>query len=260
MARPSLTVLATIFAVLAVIYQFTIKPKLVLYGHGRVIESIGNTKCQKYPEVKACGSAFSVYFFPKALRAYARLELVLHKPSGFVYMACSTPKHRRDWFPPANRINVTGKALSDYVAVFDPSTSKITKLGATDFKYHRGLSVHGMDVVQSKERPSELLVYLINHRDPLKPQRVEEVGTDSVVEVFMTSPGQNEMKYLATFKDPAIATPHDVVGTGDDSSFYFTNDHGPIKAGNVSGAKVHFRIPVINDSIYSPDTSISTSS
>ena len=62
-------------------------------------------------------------------------------------------------------------------------------------------------------------MYLINHRDPMKPLKVEEVGTDSVVEVFRTSPGQTELKYLATFKDPSIATPHDVVGTGDDSSF-----------------------------------------
>jgi len=214
MARPSKTVLAAVFAVLAIIYQFTIKPKLALYGQGRVIESIGNSKCQKYPEVKACG------------------KLVLHEPNGFVYMACSTPKNRRDWFPPTNRINVTGKALSDYVAVFDPSNSKITKLNTKDFKYHRGLSVHGMDIVQSKERPSELLVYLVNHRDPLAPQKVELVGTDSVVEVFRTTPGQNEMKYLATFKDPMIATPHDVVGTGDDSGFYFTNDHGSVKFGN----------------------------
>lgn len=144
-------------------------------------------------------------------------------------MACSTQTSRVHWIPAVGRLNATGKSSSDYVAVFDPVASKITRLQTNGFKYPRGLSVHGMDVVQSKYHPSDILIYLINHREPFAPAKAEEVGADSVIEIFKTNIGSTEMSYLTTFKHPVIATPNDIVGTGDDKSFYFTNDHGLVK-------------------------------
>jgi len=81
-----------------------------------------------------------------------------------------------------------------------------------------------MDVVTSASNPSELLVYAINHRPPTTGD-AKDVGADSVVELFTTKPGSNELQYVKTFEDPSvIITPNDVVGYGD-GSFYFTNDH-----------------------------------
>ena len=133
--------------------------------------------------------------------------------------------------PTVNRFNATGKSSSDYVAVFDPSTEKIKRLQMEGFKYSRGLSVHGMEVVASKQHPSELLIYLVNHRHPLPPAEAIDVGADSTIEVFTTSPGSDEMRFVATYKDPVIATPNDIVAGSEDMSFYFTNDHGFKKSG-----------------------------
>jgi arylesterase / paraoxonase len=149
-------------------------------------------------------------------------------------MACSTQESRPHWLPSVGRLNATGKSSTDYVAVFDPEAEKITRLKVPSFKYPRGLSVHGMDVVQSKQYPEQLLIYLINHREPLAPADARDIGADSVVEIFRTSIGSEEMEYVTTFKDPVIATPNDVVAGDEDLSFYFTNDHGIVKSGWVS--------------------------
>ncbi|EJD03191.1 calcium-dependent phosphotriesterase [Fomitiporia mediterranea MF3/22] len=211
--RVLLTVLVGFAAVLSGLYRLSIKPKLEFFGEGRVVQPVGNTKCKSYPEAQACE------------------KIVVHHPTGHVYMACSTFQSRPHWLPGTNRLNATGKSSSDYVAVFDPSTSKITRLRAEMYKYPRGLSLHGMDVVSSKQHPSELFIYLVNHREPFAPADANEVGADSVIEVFSTTPGSDEMRFVATWKDPVIATPNDIVATGDDMSFYFTNDHGSIKTG-----------------------------
>ncbi|THH04497.1 hypothetical protein EW145_g5482 [Phellinidium pouzarii] len=214
MARLLLTVLVALAAVLGGYYQFNLKPRLVVLGQGRVIVPIGNTKCKTYDDAQACE------------------KIVVHEPTGHVYMACSTQKSRTHWLPTTNRLNATGRSTSDYVAVFDPATEKVTPLRREGFKFSHGLSVHGMDVVPSKKHKGDLYIYLINHRPPLPPKTAEKDGQDSLVEVFRTRPGSDEMHYVVTFKDPTISTPNDIVATGDeDLSFFFTNDHGFVKSG-----------------------------
>ncbi|OCB88463.1 calcium-dependent phosphotriesterase [Sanghuangporus baumii] len=149
-------------------------------------------------------------------------------------MACSTQQSRPHWIPATNRLNATGKSSMDYVAFFDPSTSRIKRLETEGFKFSRGLSLHGMDIARSREHPSELLIYLVNHREPLEGKDDgREVGADSVVEIFETKPGSDTMRYIATFKDSVIVTPNDIAATGDEMDFYFTNDHGFVKTGLV---------------------------
>lgn len=150
-------------------------------------------------------------------------------------MACSTPASRTHWLPTNNRLNATGRSSEDYVATFDPRTEMITKLNRVGYPLEltQGLSVHGMDVVQSRDS-QDLLVYLINHRAPVPPKRAEEEGQASVVEVFRTRVGSAEMRYMRTFEDPVISTPNDIVAGDEEMSFYFTNDHGFVKNGIVS--------------------------
>ena len=68
----------------------------------------------------------------------------------------------------------------------------------------------------------------------MPPADPYEVGADSTVEVFNTSPGEKDMHFVATYKDPIISTPNDIVAGPDDMTFYFTNDHGSVKSGLVS--------------------------
>ena len=90
-----------------------------------------------------------------------------------------------------------------------------------------------MDVVPSTSDPSQLFVYLVNHRKPLGGKDAHKVGADSSVEIFQTTVGGDTLMHLKTVEDPVVLTPNDVVGSPDGKSFYFTNDHGS-KTGYVS--------------------------
>lgn len=184
------------------------KPRLQRVGYGRVLQSIGNGDCILISELKACE------------------KLVLHQPTGVVFLACSTPDSRVLWTPAASRFNSTGASRHDYVATYDPRTSRISPLELLNFPSSRGLSLHGMDVVPSSSNPSELFVYLINHRTPLGTRPASEVGADSVIEVFKTAIGSTNLTHIKTVEDSIIITPNDLVGSADGKSFYFTNDHG----------------------------------
>lgn len=150
-------------------------------------------------------------------------------------MACSTQEARTPWNPAVNFYNASTPSSTDFVAVYDPSSGKVTQLKTVGLPASsRGLSVHGMDVAPSKAHPGELLLYVVNHRRPLPPANAEEVGAESVIEVFRSRPGSDKIEYVKTFEDLVIATPNDVLAGEEDLSFYFTNDHGFTKTGLVS--------------------------
>ena len=159
-------------------------------------------------------------------------ESVLHQPTGLLFLACSNPQSRLHWIPGVGRLNATGASWDDYVATYDPKTSTITRLDALGFESPRGLSLHGMDVVPSAADPSELFIFLVNHRAPLN-DLPKNVGADSVIEIFKTKLGSKAMTHIKTVKDPVILTPNDIVGSPDGKTFYFTNDHDS-KVGLVS--------------------------
>jgi len=201
-------VLAVFVAVLAGVYQLYVKPLLVTLGKGRIIESIGNEACIIVPELQACE------------------KIVLHQQTGIIYLACSTPSSRVHWTPAVGRLNSTGASRSDFIATYDPETSRITHLKTAGFPSSRGLSLHGMDVIPSSTNSSELFVYLVNHREPLGEQPASLVGADSAIEIFKTTVGSGTLTHVRTVEDPVIITPNDLVGSPDGKSFHFTNDHG----------------------------------
>lgn len=162
------------------------------------------------------------------------IEVVIHQPTGIVYLACSTPTSRTHWTPAVLRLNASGASRDDYVATYDPKTSRVTRLKPANFDSPRGLSLHGMDVVPSSVDSSELFVYLVNHRAPTGGQLAKEVGADSVVEIFKTKVGSSTLTHVKTVEDSVISTPNDVIGYGNGKSFYVTNDHGVNKIGLVS--------------------------
>ncbi|KAJ2930284.1 hypothetical protein H1R20_g6831, partial [Candolleomyces eurysporus] len=209
--RILLNILVVLAAIAGGFYQLRLKPILVKFGQGRVIDPRGNTDCTTVPELKACE------------------KLVLHQPSGVVYLACSTQESRPHWLPNAQRFNATGASRTDYVATYNPQSGKVTKLKTVNFNSPRGLSLHGMDVVASSSNPSELWVYLVNHREPLSGDP-KVVGADSSVEVFKTTLGGSTMEYVRTVEDPLVLTPNDLTGTPDGKAFWVTNDYG-VKTG-----------------------------
>ena len=213
--------LAVLLVAFLVTWLLHLSQYLMAIGVGRTVESVGTSNCKTIPELQACESKpvlslkLSTESFP---------EIVLHQPSGIIYLACSTLQDRAQWMPAVNNLNASGISGNDHVATYDPQTNTVKRLTLSGFS-SRDLSVHGMDVVASEHDPSILYVYLVNHRKPISgdPQRI---GADSVIEVFQTQIGHNELTYMRTFEDPTvIITPNDVVGSPDGTSIYFTNDH-----------------------------------
>lgn len=151
-----------------------------------------------------------------------------------LYLACSTTESRAQWTPALDRINAAGRSEEDYIATYDPQTSKITRLKILGYHSDRGLSVYGMDVVPSSADPTQLFVYVVNHRIPLLNRSAKDLGADSSIEIYRTTVGGSTLTHLKTVEDQVvITTPNDIVGSSDGQSFHFTNDHG-FKTGLVS--------------------------
>jgi len=226
---------AILIAVFGGSWEFIVKPRLQTLGYGREVLSVNNQKCTKVPQLPACESKLSLLFSTQkcGVQNWDMIEIVLHQPSGLLYLACSTPSSRTHWTPAVSRLNETGASFDDYVATYDPKTGVVTRLTVKGFESTRGLSLHGMDVVPSTSNPSDLFVYLVNHRAPLGNLLAKDVGADSVIEVFKTTVAGETLTHIATIQDPIIITPNDIVGSADGKSFYFTNDHGE-KVGLVS--------------------------
>ncbi|KAF8647126.1 hypothetical protein AX16_006957 [Volvariella volvacea WC 439] len=189
-------------------YHLYVKPILAVVGYGRIIESIGNTKCTSTSEVQACE------------------KIVLHQPTGVLYLACSTPESRTHWLPASFKFDEQGASRDDYVATYDARSGKVVRLKLSNFNSSRGLSVHGMDVVPSASDPNTLFVYLVNHRSPLGDRLARDVGADSAIEVFKAHVDGDVLTHIRTVEDPVIITPNDIAGSSDGQSFFFTNDHG----------------------------------
>jgi hypothetical protein len=158
-------------------------------------------------------------------------EIVLHSPSGLLYLACSTLAKRKHWLPALGALQDDKNTFDDYIATYDPETGAVKHLTFSGFPNSQGYSSHGLDVVPSATNPRELFVYAVNHRKPVRGQGTL-VGADSVVEIFKTTVGGNTLTHLRTIESPIIDTPNDLVGSSDGRSFYFTNDHG-VKVGFV---------------------------
>ncbi|KIK58310.1 hypothetical protein GYMLUDRAFT_45522 [Collybiopsis luxurians FD-317 M1] len=206
MSTTSISVLGLTIALLAVLYQVYLSTLLSVAGVFRKVETFGldESACKRIPELQACE------------------KIVLHQSTGILYLACSDLQSRRRWNPCADLLDVEGKSPTDYVATYDPKTSRITRL--TFINFEGDLSVHGMDVVPS-DIPGELYVYMVNHRAP-QGQDPRVVGADSVIELFKTRVGGEQLHHVRTVADPVISTPNDVVGQADGKAFFFTNDHG----------------------------------
>ncbi|KAF9462475.1 hypothetical protein BDZ94DRAFT_1261459 [Collybia nuda] len=202
------TISVVLLSILVGIYQFSIKPKLDVFGVGRAVEPVGTRECVTVPDVQACE------------------KIVLHQPTGILYLACSTPSSRTHWVPSMDQLNATGASFSDYVATYNPKNKRITRLEISNYNSYRGLSLHGMDVVPSSSNSKELFVYLINHRAPLGGREAPKVGADTSIEIFKTSTGSPKLVHQATIEDSLLISPNDVVGSPDGKSLYFTNDIG----------------------------------
>ncbi|RDW62531.1 hypothetical protein BP5796_10833 [Coleophoma crateriformis] len=224
MQRRLPTVAIVSVALIAVIYQCVFKSLLFdSLGYGRRTTNISafNVKCQKLqdPGLEACE------------------DMWLHEPSGLLYLACSDSQHRPSWVPSLVQFNVSGRPMSDHVAVLDtrsdkPLKSRLQWLRVENFSGNNGdgtLNLHGIDI-REDTTSGRLQLLAINHRPPLDPTTgaaldPNSIGANSTIELFeieMDS-GKPTMKHIKTYADKIIDTPNRVAWVGEDA-FVFSND------------------------------------
>ena len=159
-----------------------------------------------------------------------------------LFLSCISPVLRSQWFPSAGAHNVSA-AGAGYIATYDPSSKKVTKLVANGFDSPRGLTPLGMDVVPSTRNPDELTIYVTNMRPPfvdldsslppgireakrdeIASTRAREEGADPSIEVFRHVLGGESMQHVATWADEKIViSPNDVAGLPDGKGCWVTN-------------------------------------
>jgi len=180
-----------------------------------------------------------------------------------LFLSCGPPALRSQWLPYMGANNVSG-AGTGYIATYDPSSEKATKLIANGFNSPRGLSPFGMDIVPSAHNPDELTIYATNirpphvdldpdsppgireaKRDEIASARAKEEGPDPSVEAFRYVLGGDSMQHVATWVDEKIMTsPNDVVGLPDGKGFWFTNPM-PYKVGIVRVTRLKYSPPQV---------------
>ena len=256
--------LIAIPAILFGLYQIRLKPILEVGGVWKEIQDVGRElkeTCTHVEVLKGCERK-RISWLSDTLDFLSRsIESRLHQPSGVLFLACAPPASRSPWLPfmDTHDVSVAGQG---YLATYNPSSKKVTKLTAKGFDSPRGLSPLGMDIVPSTHNPDELTIYVINMRPPFVeldlslPPDIREAkrneiasalskkdGPDPSIEVFRYLLGSESVEHVATWTDEKIViSPNDVVGLPDAKGAWFTNSL-PYKTGIVG-------LPIILTPIY----------
>ena len=94
------------------------------------------------------------------------------------------------------------------------------------------INLQGFDVHVGDNDPPTLRMLLVNNRPFLDPVTgalldATKLGANATIELFETTLGSKELRYVKTFHDPAIQTPNNVAFMGPDV-FVITNDKSAI--------------------------------
>ncbi|ESZ91984.1 hypothetical protein SBOR_7641 [Sclerotinia borealis F-4128] len=221
---------AGLVALIAILYQFFFKRIIFdVAGFGRSVSTIDawNATCERIDNlgIEACE------------------DMWFHHASGYLYMACSDVPSRLEWLPAADRLNASGRGLTDRIAILDTRgsgslESRLQWMTTEGFSGNNGdgtFNLHGFDI-RPDPKTNILRVLLINHRPPMDPISgasldAVSLGANSTIELFHIEAGSGSMRHMRTYTDPAIHAPNQVAWVNDDA-FVFTNDHS---------AKVGFR-------------------
>ncbi|KAG9027513.1 hypothetical protein FRB95_007650 [Tulasnella sp. JGI-2019a] len=203
--RPLLLFVALFTVLGAVLY-----PKVMVFGLFRSPISLNNEDCVTIPGLEACEEGW------------------VDRRLGLAYLACSDIPSRGAWVPSMDRYNASAlpDISTDYIALLSltpPYKYRALKITGHPKEAH-GIWTHGMRVWQDPSDPAALTLFLVSHRPPVNRASAPKVGADSVVEIFRTRAGEDEVQWVRTVKHNLIRTPNTVVPVGP-MSFYVSNDH-----------------------------------
>lgn len=161
------------------------------------------------------------------------------------------------------KLNVSARSLKDSIVrlqIDDPLEGGGFKLQTMNLDGFTGTSGDGLLSVggfTGFEDPDTGLVtlFVVNNRPSVDSESGElldqlSIGANATVDVFRTTPNDQDLEFVRTYSDQHIATPNRVAALSA-TSFYVTNDHGKNKLGVVSrgatlrnGAKGQFYLMI----------------
>lgn len=139
-----------------------------------------------------------------------------------------------------DKLNPSGRGMNDRMAILDtrasgPVSKRLKWMDLVDFPGISGdgtINLQGFDVHVGDDDPPTLCMLLVNNRpflDPITGALLDatKLGANATIELFETTLGSIELRYVKTFHDPAIQTPNNVAFMGPDA-FVITNDKSAI--------------------------------
>lgn len=145
------------------------------------------------------------------------------------YLACSSVEARHAWTPATLHLNASALSTvsTDHISTYNFVTGGIVKLSLKNLPaVAQGIWVHAIEIYADETDAEQLTVLLNSHRPPKNRAVSHEVGADSVIELFSTRAGSDELTWVQTVEHPLIRTPNNIVAAGKGGKqFYFSNDH-----------------------------------
>ncbi|KAF9336346.1 hypothetical protein BG006_008966 [Podila minutissima] len=140
-------------------------------------------------------------------------DVHIHHESGLAFTACGNSELRKSWFPPLAKLNASADPLAfqDKFVIYNLESGTYKSVEIKDLPAGTDRAFHGIDLFEKS--PSELVIFLINHR-----------RGGSVIEVLEYKVGDDFVTHKETVKHELILTPNDIVALGP-RSFYVSNDH-----------------------------------
>lgn len=146
----------------------------------------------------------------------------------------------------------------DYIAILDLNTHKHRKVSLVNTPpSFPGIYVHAIEIYQDPKDLDAFTVFINSHRPPANREYAPETGAESVIEIFDTRLGSDELRWVKTVRDPngegLIWTPNSIAAVGP-RQFYFTNDHKRKTAWVSGGRSTSKRIGLLIKEVHSGDT------
>ncbi|KDE03691.1 hypothetical protein MVLG_05822 [Microbotryum lychnidis-dioicae p1A1 Lamole] len=215
-------------------------PIVQVIGLTRPVNQLHNTKCQRVPDLPAVEDAWIDYDADEA------------------YLCGSSQESRQHWLPAILHLNASKlpEHSVDYVAVMDLNTLKHRRLEiVAPTEVTKDFNTHAIEGFHRASDRKHLTLFLNSHRPPAEGRDLApKLGADSVIEVFETRTGSNQLKWLKTIRHPLIRTPNNIVATSE-TSFYVTNDHRhKVHWGRAFGIFYHVRSDIIHCDFASGET------
>ncbi|KAG0350477.1 hypothetical protein BG005_010009 [Podila minutissima] len=167
-------------------------------------------------------------------------DVHIHHKSGLAFTACGDSELRKSWFPPMAKLNASADPLAfqDKFIIYNLESGTYKSVEIKNLPAGTDRAFHGIDFFEKS--PSELVIFLINHR-----------RGGSVVEVLEYKVGDDFITHKETVKHELILTPNDIVALGP-RSFYVSNDHMYAK-GVMREIEVNLRRAWANVIYHSPE-------